>query len=408
MAITETGAIYKAFSFDNVSSRDYGVYITSDAVYNAPERDVEIISIPGRNGAFALDRGRFENIEVTYPAGIFTESEGDFVESISDFRNFLCSKNGYVRLTDEYNPSEYRMAVYKSGLDVTPTQLRAGEFDITFECMPQRWLTSGESEISVSDGDTITNPTLFESRPLLEAEGYGRISINGDTITLYDAAYGEIVAGSFSSTQTSGALVFDDSQINVGDDIWLSTVQVTHATSLKSGYSYKSASVSSTTNDATATIGDSGRRRTLATPELNLAYGTSATETFTANYGIGWKKSGSSHTGTASLTLTLDYDGVNTITYTITYSLGTPYKNASVQIVAQSIKADSTVSALGHPAYIDLDIGAAWNEDSGSVTSMNNVVDFPSELPVLVPGSNVISFDNTITDLKIIPRWWKV
>ena len=157
MAITQTGAIYKSLSFDNTSSRSYGVYITGQAVYNAPQRAVEMITIPGRNGAFALDQGRFENIEVSYPAGIFADNEADFAQAVSDFRNFLCSKKGYCRLTDEYNPNEYRMAVYKSGLDVSPAQLRAGEFDITFECKPQRWLTDGETPVEIGTwGDTDT------------------------------------------------------------------------------------------------------------------------------------------------------------------------------------------------------------------------------------------------------------
>lgn len=151
MAITETGAIYKALSFDGESSRTYGVYITGEAVYNAPERDIEMISIPGRNGAYSLDKGRFQNIEVTYPAGIFADNETDFRNAISDFRNFLCSKRGYVRLTDEYNPNEYRMAVYKSGLEVTPAMLKAGEFNIVFDAKPQRWLTDGETEVTISN-----------------------------------------------------------------------------------------------------------------------------------------------------------------------------------------------------------------------------------------------------------------
>lgn len=126
MAVNQTGAIYKAFNFDGQSSRNYGVYITGEAVYNAPERDVEMITIPGRNGAYALDNGRFENIDVTYPAGIYADTEADFAAAISDFRNYLCSRSGYCRLSDEYNPDEYRLAIYKSGLEVSPSQLSVG------------------------------------------------------------------------------------------------------------------------------------------------------------------------------------------------------------------------------------------------------------------------------------------
>ena len=63
-------AIYKGFIFDGINSLDYGIYITGEAVYNAPERDVEMISIPGRNGEFALDNGRFNNIRLHITRGL--------------------------------------------------------------------------------------------------------------------------------------------------------------------------------------------------------------------------------------------------------------------------------------------------------------------------------------------------
>ena len=67
MGVNNTSALFKGFTFDGIDSKKYGVYITGEAVYNAPERDVEVISIPGRNGAYLLDNGRFSNITVTYP-----------------------------------------------------------------------------------------------------------------------------------------------------------------------------------------------------------------------------------------------------------------------------------------------------------------------------------------------------
>lgn len=157
MGVISTGSIFKTLTFDGKSSAEFNVYITGEGVFNAPERAVEMISIPGRNGAFALDNGRFENIEVTYNCGIAGDDDTDFAEAISAFRNWLCSRNGYVRLTDDYNANEYRMAVYKSGLEVAATQLIAGEFPIVFECKPQRFLTSGEEKISVGEwGETTT------------------------------------------------------------------------------------------------------------------------------------------------------------------------------------------------------------------------------------------------------------
>lgn len=207
-------AIFKALTFDGVNSLDYGIYITGEAVYNAPERAVEMVTIPGKNGALVLDQGRFENIEVTYHAGCFAGNQYDFAEKIREFRNALASRYAYKRLTDEYNTDEYRLGLYKSGLEVDAIGYhRAGEFDIVFDCKPQRFLTEGdepynfvsnyegltdensvqltnENGIDIEGGTTlssnIVNPTLFPSKPLIKATGSGNIGIGDQLISIMD------------------------------------------------------------------------------------------------------------------------------------------------------------------------------------------------------------------------------
>ena len=171
-------APYKYFTFDGESSRNYDVYLTGTGVFNAPQRAVDLLEIPGRNGNYALDHGKFKNISVTYKAGIVDYSESNFADKVSAVRNWLCSKVGYKRLSDDYNPNEYRMAVYKSGVNIEHEDLRTGTFEITFDCKPQRWLTSGETATAVANNGTLSNPTLFDSEPLLAVKGYGTIGFN--------------------------------------------------------------------------------------------------------------------------------------------------------------------------------------------------------------------------------------
>lgn len=146
------GVIFKSLTFGGINSLDYGIYITGEAVYNAPERSVTSIEIEGRNGDLLIDNGRFLNIEIKYPAGCFAETQEDFKQKIESFRNAIISQISYQRLTDDYNPDEYRFAVYKSGLDVSVAVLhQGGEFDLTFDCKPQRFLTAGETEKNIPD-----------------------------------------------------------------------------------------------------------------------------------------------------------------------------------------------------------------------------------------------------------------
>ena len=186
-----TGAIFNSLVFGGVSSADYGIYITGEAVFNAPKRAVETVSVPGRNGDIIIDQGHWENIEVTYPAGTFGMSETEFRTALSDFRNAIVSQLGYQRLSDTYHPDEYRMGTYVEGLEVnTKSHNKAGEFDLIFNCKPQRWLTEGETAVTVASGDTLTNPTLYESHPLLMVEGYGGLRFGEIRFYLRSATYG--------------------------------------------------------------------------------------------------------------------------------------------------------------------------------------------------------------------------
>ena len=415
MAITQTGAMYKSLSFDNTSSRSYGVYITGEAVYNAPERAVEMISIPGRNGAFALDQGRFENIEVSYPAGIFAENEADFTQAVSDFRNFLCSKKGYCRLTDEYNPNEYRMAVYKSGLEVDPAQLRAGEFTITFDCKPQRWLTSGETASTVANNGTMTNPTLFESSPLLEVTGYGNIGINGETITVESGQVGTINLATSSAnggeTITSLQVTVDYSQyssiVNAGDTIRgrFYTNNKIQCKLAPGGVYY---TISTIDGVASGLAGTSFVKYDYFNT-LTAFPSSSQTLTFTDSYAIVLSNN-VSFTLTTTRTITNSTSGIITFRDQVATStdVSSYIGHNIIKIETQNAQIDSTYTSLGNPTYIDLDIGEAYKISNNIAVSLNDTVRIPAKLPTLKPGTNTFTKNNTVTQLKVTPRWWKV
>lgn len=211
-------ALFRTFTLDGENSADYGLYISGTGVYDAPERAIEMVTIPGRNGALAMDQGYFENIEVTYPAGIFADSQEDFADKMDAIRNWLGTKHSYVALTDDYHPDYFRMAVYKAGLTAKPVRYNtASQFNITFECKPQRFLLSGEElwtragtyktltdendviltdengnelEAGTSGSNTIVNPTNFDSKPLIIVTGPGTVGIGSFSITVAGIAYG--------------------------------------------------------------------------------------------------------------------------------------------------------------------------------------------------------------------------
>lgn len=141
--------IYNAgyFTFGDVDSREYNVHISGGGTFDAPERDVEFVSIDGRNGDIAQDNGRFQNVEITYPAFI----SRSFLENFDAFRAAMYLQSGYQRLYDSYHPLEYREAVLRMAIQPdTGAWNRSGKFDITFNCKPQRFLLSGADAVEYS------------------------------------------------------------------------------------------------------------------------------------------------------------------------------------------------------------------------------------------------------------------
>lgn len=410
MGINPTQPNHKAFTFDGTSSRNYGVYITGEAVFNAPQRDVQMVDIPGRNGAYALDKGNFNNITVKYPASIVADNETDFAEAVSDLRNFLCSKTGYCRLEDEYNPNEYRMAIYKSGLEVSHDMLTAGEFDITFECKPQRWLKSGESVVTLTSGNDITNPTLFDARPMLEVKGYGSITIGNDATISIDngGVIGNINLYPYSTyTDWECTSVFSAVLLNTADSIKCNTVHCVVKYTASTGYSFKSLTLNSQSGDGVAYTGT--REVHVQFSNLEFVKGTAKAYSETVSYTAVVRKSGGTDSSsTRTPTVSINYDGNETITITCSSSLGVAHTHSDRSMTVSTIVGNSTKSALGNPMYIDLDIGECWNEDSGVPVSVNSAVSLPAELPMLPRGNTTITFDNTFTQVDIVPRWWIV
>lgn len=167
--------------FDSGDSRDYGVYISGQGTFESPVREYNMQQIPGRSGDLIGSETRLENMEVTYPAFIYR----NFRENLRNLRSFLLSRIGYFRLEDTYHPDEYRLAVYKGGL--SPEVLsrnQAGQFELTFEVKPQRWLKDGERSRMMTSSGVLSNPTHFDAAPLLRVYGTGTIGIGSDSITI--------------------------------------------------------------------------------------------------------------------------------------------------------------------------------------------------------------------------------
>lgn len=205
------------FYVNGTALSTFGVYWDGSQLWDKPEKDVKFFQIPARNGDLSIFNGRYKNVTIRVNCFI----RENFVENFNNLMNFLYTQNGYARLENDVDSLVYRMGQY-----VTKTTPQTGPynknglFTLEFNCMPQRFLKSGEQQISGFDFQgnlTITNPTPFEAYPYIYAyNGTGQeftsITINGKTVLSdgnidlgaieYDGATGYLTHTQSGNTET--------------------------------------------------------------------------------------------------------------------------------------------------------------------------------------------------------------
>ena len=162
------GVIY----FNGISSKTVGLEVEHPPKYSYPERNYEIVHVPGRNGDIFINQNSFSNGERKYDIS-FGKENGDYTKMIQKISAWLHSAPNYARLEDSYEPDYFQLAVYHEGLEYENIFHQAGRATIVFDCKPQRFLKSGEYPITYTTNGLIKNPTLYPAKPYIKVYGSG-------------------------------------------------------------------------------------------------------------------------------------------------------------------------------------------------------------------------------------------
>lgn len=177
--------------FDGYNFEDYGVVVSGSGTWNMPERLTQKDNVYGRHGALITDAGMFDNVEIPYPAWIAR----DFAEKYEAFSRMMAlHTDKYYRLEDSYHPDYYRQAKVVPGIiPNTGTLNRSGEFTVSFDCKPQKWLRSGEEVLEIAERIELFNMTGYEAKPLIVIPSGATVTItneDGNEASLATADFG--------------------------------------------------------------------------------------------------------------------------------------------------------------------------------------------------------------------------
>ena len=164
--------------FDGRRFSDFGVIVSGENTWAQPTRRVTKAQVPGRHGDLIVEAGEFDNVDISYPAGIMQDFDS-YTNGWEQFEQFLAVRSDkYYHLEDEYHPLYYRMARFVPGIaPKVGTLNRSGQFNVTFDCKPQKWLKSGENEIVLTDytgenGIEMVNSTPFPAYPEIQISAW--------------------------------------------------------------------------------------------------------------------------------------------------------------------------------------------------------------------------------------------
>lgn len=160
-----------SFTLGGIVSSMMGLVVGEKKINGAPERDVESIEIPGRNGDALFDNGRFKNIPIEYKCYIMPE--WNLADACKRIKAWLCQAANYRVLKDTYDPYYFRLAAYKSEYDVEEWAREIGYAPILFDCKPQKFSHAGQRTQTFDADDAIYNPEAFNALPLIRAYGDG-------------------------------------------------------------------------------------------------------------------------------------------------------------------------------------------------------------------------------------------
>ena len=171
-------------TYNGTPLSSYGVYYDSSLSFVSPEKDYELVEVLGRDGALAINNDRFRTVELSIPCYI----KSNFITNYRNLMSFLNSQKGYQRLELTQEPNHFRKGLLMALTEPDTGQfVKDGQFTITFTCMPQRWLKTGENWVSFTVDGTISNPTLFDAKPIIRIYGAGEVGIGSETIKLTQA-----------------------------------------------------------------------------------------------------------------------------------------------------------------------------------------------------------------------------
>ena len=164
--------------FNGHSSKEFGLYISSDFKIKSAKNDIQVVEIMGRDGAVLIPNKRLLPVDQSIP--FFIKLKTSDRRSLTDVAQEISAwlhTSTWTELKLSWDPLYTYRAIMLEDFEIEETLRKFGKLSITFKLHPVKYLESGKLLSTVSNGETIVNPTTLPSKPYFELRGTGNVTV---------------------------------------------------------------------------------------------------------------------------------------------------------------------------------------------------------------------------------------
>lgn len=158
-------------TFNGVNFENFGCYYDGAEVWRKPQKVVDFYSVPGRSGDLTISQQKWANVDIPFNCYI----KDNFTQNFNGLYNALASVSGYAKLTYTEDPGHFRRAQFVAEVQpITGQGNREAQFELVFNCMPQRFIDPQKIPITWEydyttesyNGIVVANPTAYDASPV--------------------------------------------------------------------------------------------------------------------------------------------------------------------------------------------------------------------------------------------------
>lgn len=166
------------FIFNNVKSTDLGIIIKELPPIIKAEKDIDIITVSGRNGNLHIDNGFYKSKTYTITCVLIDETKINDIKSLLD-------GTGTLEISSESNIEYQATVLNQISFDKYLKYLK--EFAINFELYPIGYSKNTISNTYSNENNTFEVGGTYKVSPTLIVEGTGTITLNNRQVEVLES-----------------------------------------------------------------------------------------------------------------------------------------------------------------------------------------------------------------------------